>query len=72
MVVAAVHMMLFLQWQWRLHGHLGYQSLKHQCCDLHTASEGPHQAEQFHVRFIEREKGKVAVEGGVLVRVLLL
>ena len=26
------------------------------CCDLCTAFERPHQAKQFHVRFIEREK----------------
>lgn len=26
------------------------------------ASEGPHQAKQFHVRFIGRERGKVAME----------
>ena len=37
---------------------------QHQCHNLycHTASEGPHQAKQFHMRFIEREKGKVAAE----------
>jgi hypothetical protein len=27
-----------------------------------VASEGPHQAKQFHVRFIGREGGKVAME----------
>jgi hypothetical protein len=32
------------------------------CCDHHAASEIPHQAKQFHVRFIEREKGKMAAK----------
>ena len=34
------------------------------CYDLdrHTASEGPHQAKQFHMRFIGRERGKVVAE----------
>ena len=32
------------------------------CCDHHTASERPHQVKQCHVRFIEREKGKVVAE----------
>ena len=30
--------------------------------DCHMASEEPHQAKQFHVRFIGREKGKVVAE----------
>ena len=29
-----------------------------------AAPERPHQAKQFHVRFIERGKGKVVVERG--------
>ena len=34
------------------------------CYDLdrRTASRGPHQAKQFHVRFIEKDKGKVVTE----------
>jgi hypothetical protein len=32
------------------------------CCDHCVAPERPHQAKQFHVRFIEREEGKVAAE----------
>ena len=33
--------------------------------DRHTASEGPHQAKQFHMRFIGRERqGPVEREGG--------
>ena len=31
-------------------------------CDFPAASERPHQVKQFHMRFIEREKGKVASE----------
>lgn len=40
------------------------QKVSSACCDLCTASVGPHQAKQFHVRFIgrERERGKVAAE----------
>jgi hypothetical protein len=32
------------------------------CCDHWAAPEKPHQAKQFHVRFIGREKGKVVVK----------
>ena len=32
--------------------------------DRHTASEGPHQAKQFHVKFIERKRGKVVEREG--------
>ena len=32
------------------------------CCDHCVAPERPHQAKQFHVRFIGREGGKVVAE----------
>ena len=39
-------------------------SVSQGCYDLecHTASEESHKAKQFHVRFIGRERGKVAAE----------